>query len=123
MHKPARFRDHHFGVSAIMMNAGVFLVSAVHEITIAAELAITARASEEADTDPLTNCPALHARAKGIDPPDHFVPRDARKADWKGGFHRAGIRVADTARLDTNAYLTRTRIHKWPAYFRKLSRS
>ena len=54
--------------------------------------------------------PALHARAKSIDLPDHFVPRDARPADWKGGFHRAGIRVADTARLDANAHLTGARI-------------
>src|SRR5262249_8941874 len=39
-----------------------------------------------------------------------FVPGDARPADWKGGFHRAGIRVADTARLDANTHLTGARI-------------
>src|SRR5499427_6684960 len=92
------------------MDAREFLVTTVHEIAISTEFAITARASEEADTDTLTNRPALHARAKGVDPPDHFVPRDARPADWKGGFHRAGIRVADTARLDANAHLTGARI-------------
>src|SRR5262250_1285882 len=92
------------------MNARVFLVTTVHEIAISTEFAITARASEEADTDALTNRPALDARAKGIDSPDHFVPRDARPADWKGGFHRAGIRVADSARLDANADLTGARI-------------
>src|SRR5215831_14095763 len=109
-HKPGGLRDHHLGVSAIRMNARVFLVTTVHEIAISTEFAITARASEEADTDALTNRPALDARAKGIDPPDHFVPRDARPADWKGGFHRAGIRVADTARLDANTHLTGARI-------------
>src|SRR5499427_3311641 len=92
------------------MDAREFLVTTVHEIAISTEFAITARASEEADTDTLTNRPALHARAKGVDPPDHFVPRDARPADWKGGFHRTGIRVADTARLDANAHLTKARI-------------
>src|SRR5215472_3077765 len=92
------------------MNARVFLVATVHEIAISTEFAISARASEEADTDALSNRPALHARAKGIDPPDHFVPRDARPVDWKRGFHRAGIRVADTARLDANAHLTGARI-------------
>src|SRR5215469_7778093 len=91
------------------MNAREFLVTAIHQIAISTEFAITARASEEADTDALTNRPALHARAKGVDPPDHFVPRDARPADWKGAFHRAGIRVADTGRLDANAHLTRAR--------------
>src|SRR5215469_5051758 len=92
------------------MNARVFLVTAIHKIAISTEFAITARASEEADTDALTNRPALHARAEGIDPPDYFVPRDARPDDWKGAFHRPGIRVADPGRLDANAHLTRTRI-------------
>src|SRR5215469_12744413 len=109
-HEPGALRNHHLGISAIRMNAGEFLVTTVHEIAISTEFAITARASEEADTDALTNRPSLDARAKGIDPPDHFVPRDARPADWKGGFHRAGIRVADTARLDTNTHLTGARI-------------
>jgi hypothetical protein len=71
------------------MNAREFLVTTIHEIAISTEFAITARASEEADTDTLTNCPALDARAKGIDSPNHFVPRDARPVDWEEGFHRA----------------------------------
>ena len=92
------------------MNASKFLVTAIHKIAISTEFAITARASEEADTDTLTNRPALDARAKRIDPSDHFVSRDARPDDWKGAFHRAGIRVADSGRLDANAHLTRARI-------------
>src|SRR5262249_37238864 len=109
-HEPGGLRDHHLGISAIRMNAREFLVTAVHKIAVTTELAITARTSKETDTDALTNRPALDARANGIDPPDHFVPRDARPADWKGGFHRAGIRVADTARLDANTHLTGARI-------------
>jgi hypothetical protein len=31
-HKPTRLCDHHFGISAIMMNAGIFLVPTVHEM-------------------------------------------------------------------------------------------
>jgi hypothetical protein len=85
------------------MNARESLITTVDEIAISTEFAIAARASEEADTDALTNRPPLDARAKGIDPPDHFVPRDARPASWKGAFHRGGIRVADTGRLDANA--------------------
>src|SRR5215469_14816224 len=110
MHKPGGLRDHDLGISAIRMNAREFLVTTIHKIAISTEFAITAGASEEADTDALTNRPTLDARAKGIDPSDHFVPGDARPADWEGGFHRAGIRVADTARLDVNAHLTGTRI-------------
>src|SRR5262245_871117 len=109
-HEPGGLRDHRLGISAIRMNARVFLVTAVHEIAVTTELAITARTSKETDTDALTNRPALDASAKGVDPPDHFVPRDARPADRKGGIHRAGIRVADTARLDANTHLTGARI-------------
>src|SRR5262252_91589 len=108
-HSPGARRDHHLGISAVPMNARK-LVTAIHKIDISTEFAVTARASEEADTDALTNRPTLHARAKGIDPPDHFVPRGARPDDWKGSFHRAGIRVADTGRLDPNAHLTGARI-------------
>src|SRR5215471_485015 len=104
------------------MNAREFLVTAIHEIAISTELAITARASEEADADALTNRPALHARAKGIDPPNHLVPWDTRPSDWKGAFHRASIRVADTGRLDANAHLTRTRIDQGLYYGFEFSR-
>ena len=45
------------------MDARVSLVTTVHEIAISTEFAITARASQEADTDTLTNLPALDARA------------------------------------------------------------
>src|SRR5262249_28357012 len=94
----------------------------VHEIAIAAEFAITARASEETDTYSLANCPALNTRAKGVDASDHFMSRYARPVDWKGPFHRAGIRVADTARLDLNAHLAGTGIHQRLHYVCEFSR-
>jgi hypothetical protein len=43
-----------------MLNAGIFLVPAVHEIAIAAELAIAARPAEKSDTHALTDNPALN---------------------------------------------------------------
>jgi hypothetical protein len=104
------------------MNAREFLVTTVHEIAISTEFAITARASEEADTDALTNRPALDTRTKSINPPYHFVPRDARPDDWKGAFHRACIRVADSGRLDANAHLTRAGIDQWLHYDFEFSR-
>jgi hypothetical protein len=106
-----------------MMNAGKFLVPAVHEIAISTKLAISTRAAEKPHPNSLTNCPALDTGAKGIDPPDHFMPGDARPIDRKQTFHSSGIGMANPARLDANAHLTRTRIQKGPAYFRKLSRS
>src|SRR5215831_20114242 len=65
-HKPACLRDHHFGIAAVMMNAGIFLVPAVHEIAFAAELAIAARAAEKPDPNALTDRPALDAGTKRI---------------------------------------------------------
>src|SRR4029077_16855156 len=104
------------------MNAREFLVTTIHKIAISTEFAITARASEEADTDTLTNLPAPDTRANGIDPPDYFVSRDARPDDWKEAFHRPGIRVADTGRLDANAHLIKARIDQWLHYGFEFSR-
>src|SRR5882762_1062887 len=108
-HEPASLGDHHFGVSAIMMNAGIFLVPAVHEIAVAAELAIAARPAEKPDTHALTDHPALDAGAKRIDPPDDLMAWDARPFDWKQSFHCAGIRVADPTRLDADPHLAGSR--------------
>jgi hypothetical protein len=105
-----------------MMNAGIFLVSAVHEIAIAAELAIAARAGEKPDTHALTDRPSLDTGTKGIDSPDDLMARNARPIDRKQAFYRGRIRVADPARLDANAYLIGTGIQKWLFYFREFSR-
>src|SRR6516225_258048 len=109
-HEPARLCDHHLGISAIRMNARKFLVTTVHEIAISTEFAITARASEEADTHALTNRPALDTGAQGIDPPDHFMPWHARPANRKEAFHRARIRMAYSAGFDTDSNLSRSRL-------------
>ena len=65
------------------MNAGVFLVPAVHEITIAAELAIAASATEKADSHALADGPALDAVAKRVDPANGLVSGDARVGDTR----------------------------------------
>jgi hypothetical protein len=104
------------------MNAREFLVTTVHEIAISTKLAIPARASEKADLHALTNRPALDTGAKGIDPPDHFMPWHARPANGKEAFYRARIRVAHTASLDAKAYLMGPGIQQWLSYVRELSR-
>src|SRR6516165_6485384 len=77
-HKAAGLCDHHFGVAAIMMNAGIFLVPAVHEIAISKKLAISAGAAEKPHPDALTDFPTLHARTDSIDSSDDLMARDAR---------------------------------------------
>jgi hypothetical protein len=106
-----------------MINAGIFLVPAVHEIAAAAEFAITTRAAKKPDPHPLTDSPALDAGTKGIDAPDHFMAWDTRPVDREQAFHRAGIRVANPTRLYANPYLIGARVQKWFTYFREFSRS
>src|SRR5262249_61744264 len=63
------------------------------------------RTSHKTKPSSLTTYPALTTRAKGIDASTNFMSRYARPVDWKEGFHRTGIRVADTARLYANAHV------------------
>jgi hypothetical protein len=122
-HESTRFCDYHFGISAVMMNAGIFLVPAVHEIAISTKLAISTGATEKPHPNALTDFPTLHAGTDSIDSPDDLMARDARPFDRKQTFHSTRIGMANAACLDANAHLTRTRIQKRPAYLRKLSRS
>src|SRR5262249_9761768 len=106
-----------------MMNAGIFLVPAVHEIGVAAELAIAARAAEKPDPYALTDRPAPDTGTERIDAPDDFMARDARPIDWKESFNRACIRGAAPATLDSKAYIMGTGNQKGRSYFEELSRS
>src|SRR5262245_29361447 len=99
-----------------MMNAGIFLVPTVHEIAIAAELAIAARTAEKPDTHALPNRPALHTGTKRVDPPDELVAWDARPIDRELALYRAGIRMTYPACLDTNPDLTRRRRRQFPLH-------
>src|SRR5215510_3758635 len=96
-----------------MMNAAKFLVPAVHEVAIAAELAIAAGPRKKPYAHPLTNCPPLNTGAKRIDPPDDFVTRNTRVADTREtAIHCRRIRVADATGLNPQPHLARTRLEK-----------
>src|SRR5262245_8370898 len=99
-----------------MMNAGIFLVPTVHEIAIAAEVAIAARTAEKSDTHALPNRPALDTGTKRIDPPNELVARDARPINGELALYRAGIRVAHPTRLDPNPDLTRRERRQFPLH-------
>src|SRR5262249_6356441 len=115
-HKPARLCDHDFGISAIMMNAGIFLVPTVHEIAMAAEVAIAASTAEESDTHALPNRPALDTGTKRIDPPNELVAWDARPINGELALYRAGIRAADPTRLDPTRDLSRRGRRQFPLH-------
>ena len=105
------------------MNAGIFLVPAVHEIAISAEFAIAAKASEKPDTHALTNRPALDTGTKSVDASDDFMSRNTRPSDWKEPFHGGRVLMAHPACLDTNSHLIGARIQKPLSYIREFSRS
>src|SRR5262249_44143856 len=112
-HEPAGLCDHYFGIPAIMMNTAVFLVPAVHEIAIAAELTIAAGPCKKTYTHPLTNRTALNTGTKRIDPPDDLVTRTTPVADTgETSIHCRRIRVADATRLNPQPHLARTRLRK-----------
>src|ERR1700738_5470816 len=75
-HQTAGLRDHHFGIAAIMLHAGVGLVLATDEVAVPAREAMAAAAAKEADTDPLAHCPSFNAVAYRVDPTDGLVARN-----------------------------------------------
>ena len=105
--RPLDFGDHHLRVAAIVLYAGVALVCAVHEIAVAAVLAVPAVAAEEADADALAHLPAFDAVADHIDPSDRFVARHPRPLDRQDPLDRRGIRMAHAAGLDADADMAR----------------
>src|SRR5215470_10546873 len=89
-----------------MMNAGKFLVPAVHEIAVAAVVAITAEAAKKPDAHALTHRPTLNTSAGGIYPSDDFMAPGARPVDGKGPLDRASVGVANATGLHPNPHLT-----------------
>src|SRR5262249_2953201 len=115
-HKPARLCDHDFGISAIMMNAGILLVPTVHEIAIQATPAHARGPAENTQPPPLPHRPALDTGTKAIDWPNELVAWDAGPINGELALYRAGIRVADPTRLDTNPDLTRRGRRQFPLH-------
>ena len=65
-------------------------------------------AAQEADADTLADLPTRNACAKGVDLADHFMARNAGKAEaGKETLDGKAVRVTDAARLDTNPDLPR----------------
>jgi hypothetical protein len=89
-----------------MVNAGILLVPAIHEVAVAAEFAITTGAAKKPHSHALALDPALNTSAQGIYPSDGFMARDPGPVDGKGPLDRATVGVANTAGLHPNPDLT-----------------
>src|SRR5215510_13282939 len=104
------------------MNSRVFLVLTVHKVAAAAKFAITARAGEKADADPLADLPTANAGSHRVNAPDDLVAWNTRIRDaGETSLDCRGVRVANTARLDANAHLVGAGILKRPPHFSELS--
>src|SRR5580700_3826757 len=108
--QPAGLGDHHLGVAAVVLHAGVALVHAVHEVAIAAVFTVAAGTAEEADADPLADGPAFNPLADDVDASDRFVARHPRPPDRQDTLNRRGIRMAHPTGLDADPDMTRRRI-------------
>jgi hypothetical protein len=66
-----------------MVDAGEFLIFAIHQVAIAAELTITAGAGKESNPDTLADCPTLNAGTERIDLSYDLMARNPRPFDGK----------------------------------------
>src|SRR6516162_2518440 len=97
------------------MNPRVFLVLTVHKVAAAAKFAITARAGEKADADPLADLPTANAGSHRVNAPDDLVAGNTRISDAREtSLDSSGVRMAYAARLDAYPYLA------WPGIANRL---
>src|SRR6516162_1525791 len=109
-HETARLGERDFGIAAVVMNSRVFLVLTVHKVAAAAKLAITARAGEKANADPLADLPTANAGSHRVNAPDDLVAGNTRISDAREpSLDCQGVGVANTARLDAERALGRGR--------------
>jgi hypothetical protein len=66
-----------------MMDAGIFLIFAVHQVAIATEVAITAGASEKSNPHTLADGPTLNTRTERIDLSYYLMARNPWPFDGK----------------------------------------
>ena len=103
----ARFSDHHFRISTIHGYPRDHGVPTIHDVSAPAWFAHAVLATEEADTDPLTDFPSGYSAAQSIDATDNLMSRNARQSQTRvGARDRGRIGVTDSACFHPNANLS-----------------
>jgi hypothetical protein len=106
----ARFSDHYFRISSIHGDSRYHGVLTMHHVAASAWIAHPIFAAEEADTDPLTDCPSRHSAAYGVNAPNNFVPRNARQSQTRvHARDRGSIGVTDSTCFYAHSNLTGAR--------------
>ena len=103
--------DYVVGIATIVVDTGDLLVFAKHEVAAAAGLAVVAMAAMPAEANALAGLEDGNVGSDGIEYAGDFVAGNARKLD-AGPHAQLGerIAVADPAGLNTNAYVSWTRL-------------
>jgi hypothetical protein len=105
-----------------LLHAGVALVFAIHEVSIAAVLTVPAATPEKADTDALAYRPTFYVGANCIDTSDRLVTWHSRPLDRQYSLYRSGVRVAHAAGFNAYADMAGGRIGEWLLYEFQLTR-
>jgi hypothetical protein len=103
-------RNHDFGISAFDMDTRYRLQPATGKVPAPTGLATPAMATEETNTNALTDEPAFDSQTYRVNRTNDFVARDTRKLDArKAPLHRGGVRMTDTTCLNTQPNGTEAR--------------
>jgi hypothetical protein len=90
---------------------GVTGVLTIHNVSASARFAHPVFATDQADTDPLTDFPSGHSAAQRFNAANDFMPRNARQSQTRvNARDRGRIRVTDSTCFYPNPNLARTRL-------------
>src|SRR5271170_5202677 len=99
------------------MSTGDGLICAINKITATARLAVSAVSAKKSYADALADFPTGNSLAQGVNPSDHLVAGHTREVNaGQEAVHGGGVRVANSASLNTDAHLAGGRIHKRTVY-------
>jgi hypothetical protein len=120
----ARFRNHHFRISAVRGYSRYDGVLTLHHVSASARFAHSVLTAEEADANPLTGFPSGHSAAQCLNAANDFMPRNARQLQTRvDARDRGRIGVTDSAGFHADANLTGSRFRNRPLHYAKNARS
>jgi hypothetical protein len=106
----ACFSDHRFRISSVYGHSQYHGVLAIHTVSASARFAHPVFATDQADTDPLTDFPPGHACTQRFNAANDFMARNARQSQARVNAHdRGGVGVTDPTCLYADSNLAGTR--------------
>jgi len=109
-HEVTLLGDHHLGIAAIVVDAGIFLVSTIHEIATAAAYTVAATSTKDAYADTVAKRSSFDILSKLINYTHNFMSWYARPVDRKRTFDSPGVRMANATGLNLDTHETHWRL-------------